>query len=214
LKPSFPADVARRVIDTRLEPSFLELNGILRRGEQYLSGPHSRPGNSTKIPYAFYATDVKGFPPGYFLYFDTKLPLSRVKDKLLQVLSSGRFLRPTSTESMKMIMVTWNAELEVFGRVEVTLARDLSGAIQASTKVETLVDWRLNRPQVVLGVAGQVFKLAMVLGFLAHTVHAIASETSRTKGVGWRTGPALRFLKVRRCNLQPASDTPPLLTST
>jgi hypothetical protein len=32
-----------------------------------------------------------------------------------------------------------------------------------------------------------------------NVVHAIASETSRTKGVGWRTGPALRFLKVRRC---------------
>jgi hypothetical protein len=186
-------------MDARLKPWFLELNAILRRGEQYLPGPLSRPGNSTKIPYGFHATDVKGFPPGYFLYFDTKLPLSRVKDKLLQVLSSGRclhsstfqlnlsrfwhkihpehllippdtsstlpkqplnappitqkaltlsrkvdefkplssgrFLRPSSTESMKMIMVTWNAEVEVFGRVEVTFARDFSGAIQASTKV-------------------------------------------------------------------------------
>jgi len=34
--------VARHVIDTLVEPSFLELHGILRRGEQCLSGPTSR----------------------------------------------------------------------------------------------------------------------------------------------------------------------------
>jgi hypothetical protein len=31
--------VARHVIDTHLEPSFVELHGILRRGERYLPGP-------------------------------------------------------------------------------------------------------------------------------------------------------------------------------
>jgi len=32
-------DIARHVIDTHIEPSFLELDGILRRGERYLAGP-------------------------------------------------------------------------------------------------------------------------------------------------------------------------------
>ena len=35
-------DISRHVIDTLVEPSFLELHGILRRGEQCLSGPTSR----------------------------------------------------------------------------------------------------------------------------------------------------------------------------
>jgi hypothetical protein len=33
------ADIARHVTDTHFEPSCIELNGILRRGEQYLPGP-------------------------------------------------------------------------------------------------------------------------------------------------------------------------------
>ena len=31
--------VARHVIDSHFEPSYLELKGILRRGERYLPGP-------------------------------------------------------------------------------------------------------------------------------------------------------------------------------
>ena len=31
-------NVARHVIDTHFEPAFIELNGILRRGELYLPG--------------------------------------------------------------------------------------------------------------------------------------------------------------------------------
>jgi len=33
------ADIAHHVIDTRFEPSCLQLNGVPRRGEQYLPGP-------------------------------------------------------------------------------------------------------------------------------------------------------------------------------
>ena len=63
-----------------------------------------------------------------------------------------------------MVVVTWNAQLEVFARVEVVFGRDAGGAIEASTSVEVLPDYRINRPDVAFGVAGQAFKMLMVLG--------------------------------------------------
>ena len=159
------------------------------------TSPELVPKPGTKLPHAFYSDSVPGFEPGYFAYFDTKLPLARVKDQLLKVLTQGRFLRPDTVQSLKMIVVTWNAELEVFGRVEVNFQRDEGGSIEASTKVEVLADYRVNRPDVAVGIVGQLFKLLMVAGFLVHTVAAINKETSRSKGVGWRTGANLRFLK-------------------
>jgi hypothetical protein len=153
----------------------------------------SKPG--TKIPHAFYSEDIPGSPPGYYMFFDTKLPLSRVRDKLLEVLKQGRFLRPDSVESLKMIVVTWNAELQVFGRVEVAFVSDEGGTIQASTKVNVLVDYRITDPTVLVGVVGQVFKGLLVLFFLANTVYEIHRQTARTIGVGIRTGARFRFIK-------------------
>jgi len=48
------ADIARHVIDTQFEPSFLEFTGILWRGEQYLLGPSALSVKRTTCSISYY----------------------------------------------------------------------------------------------------------------------------------------------------------------
>ena len=165
----FDADVAAEL------GAFYDVNGTADAKPELVNKP------GTKVPHAFYSRSVPGFVPGYFAYFDTALPLTRVAGTLLRVLKDGRFMHSDTVDHLRMMVVTWNSELEVFGNVEVTFSRDETGSFEASTKVNVLADYRASRPDVATGIAGQAIMLAVVLGFLINTVLEIRAYAARTK---------------------------------
>ena len=48
-----------------------------------------------------------------------------------------------------------------------------------TTSVETLPDVRFSKPTIALGMTGQIIKLLMVFGFMAHHAHGVWKKSKK-----------------------------------
>ena len=91
--------------------------------------------NSNNVPYGFFHRRVPGYPDGYFVWYDINLNAENAQRYFL-TMQEGLFL-DSRTDEVRAQIVTYNAELQVFGNVEIFFQSSKSGQFNVlhSTKV-------------------------------------------------------------------------------
>lgn len=91
--------------------------------------------NRNNVPYGFFHRKMTGYPDGFFVWFDINLNEENAQRYLL-TMQEGLFL-DTQTDEVRAQTVIYNAELQVFGNVQIYFRSSESGQVDVlhSTKV-------------------------------------------------------------------------------
>jgi len=93
--------------------------------------------NPFGVPYGFFHAPLAGFDDGYPVLVDVQLPTKRVKQTLTQ-LKDGAYLSSTLTKQLTAQLLSYNADLSVFGYWRATFRWTEEGTISCRSEEQAL----------------------------------------------------------------------------